>query len=68
MKEGRNRSVRAFAAPKDGVKGVRGVLGVDMYLPLHFRQRTGSSEDDDETGRAPFGFPARRGWYLYPGY
>jgi hypothetical protein len=36
--------------PKAGVKGVRGVLGVDMYLPLHFGQRKGFSDDEVDTG------------------
>lgn len=56
------RSFRG-AAPKAGVKGVKGVLGVDMYRPLHFGHRIGSSvEEDDEIGRIPLTFPARRGW------
>lgn len=44
---GRVRSFRT-AAPKAGVKGVNGVLGVDMYRPLHFGQCKGSSVEEDE--------------------
>jgi hypothetical protein len=50
-------------APKAGVNGVKGVLGVEIYRPLHFGQRTGSSADEEEMGRKPFDLPARRGWY-----
>ena len=59
---GRKRSVRAeVLVPKLGVKGVRGVLGVEMYRPPHLGQRIGSSVEEAENGRAPLGFPARRG-------
>jgi hypothetical protein len=47
--------------PKAGVNGVRGVLGVEIYRPLHFGQRTRSSADEEEIGRKPLGLPARRG-------
>lgn len=59
---GRVRSLR-MAALKAGVNGVEGVLGVDMYRPLHFGQRMVSSVDDDEIGRMPLSLPALRGWY-----
>ena len=49
--------------PKAGVKGVKGVFGVEIYRPLHFGQRTESSADEEEMGRRPFDLPARRGWY-----
>jgi hypothetical protein len=63
MKAGRWRSLWGVcAAPKAGVKGVRGVLEVEMYLPVHFGQRPGSSVVEADTGRTPFGFPALRGW------
>ena len=45
------------------MNGVDGVLGVDMYRPLHFGQRRGSSADEAVAGRTPFGLPALRGWY-----
>lgn len=62
MKAGRRRSLRVgCAGPKAGVKGARGVLGVDMYRPLHFGQRPGSSVVEVETGRTPPDFPFRRG-------
>jgi hypothetical protein len=61
--KGMRRSFRRPAPPKAGVKGVRGVLGVEMYRPLHFGHRNGSSLDEEETDRKPFDFPARRGWY-----
>jgi hypothetical protein len=65
---GRRSFLVVDPTPKPGVKGVKGVLGVEMYLPPHFGQRTESSAEEAETGRAPFGLPARRGWYRYPGY
>ena len=37
------------------------MLGVKIYRPLHFGQRTGSSADEEEVGRSPFGFAALRG-------
>ena len=37
---------------KEG-NGVRGVLGVEMYRPLHFGQRTWSSVEDADTGVTP---------------
>lgn len=53
-------SRRSFRGPKDGVNGVSGVLGVEIYRPWHFGQRTGSSAEEDETGRL-FGLPALLG-------
>jgi hypothetical protein len=55
---------RSLRVPIEGVggNGVSGVLGVEMYLPLHFGQRRGLSRDG--VVREPFSFPARRGWYL----
>ncbi len=50
-------------APNAGVNGVKGVLGVEIYRPLHFGQRTGSSAEEEDMGLKPFGLPARRGWY-----
>ena len=62
MKAGRWRSLLGVcAARKAGVNGVRGVLGVEIYLPVHFGQRPGSSVVDADTGRTPFGFPPLRG-------
>lgn len=51
-------------AANAGVNGVNGVPGVEMYRPPHFGQRIGSSAEEEEAGRKPFDFPARRGWYL----
>jgi len=62
VKGGRIRSFRKLL-PKAGAKGVSGVLGVDMYRPLHFGHRVKSSDGEVDGGRAPFVFPARRGWY-----
>lgn len=56
-------SSRLPAAPNDGVNGVRGVLGVEIYRPPHFGQRIESSVEVELVGRALFGFPALRGWY-----
>ena len=50
-------------APKAGVKGVNGVLGVEIDLPLHFGQRaecTGFPGEDD-SGSTTFDLPPRRG-------
>jgi hypothetical protein len=58
--KGTKRSFRG-PVPKAGVNGVKGVLGVEIYRPLHLGQRTGSSADEEEIGRKPFVFPARRG-------
>ena len=58
--KGTSRSFRA-PAPNAGVKGVKGVLGVEIYRPLHFGQRTGSSVEEEDMGLKPFGLPARRG-------
>ena len=67
VKGGRRGPFR-WPAPKAGVKSVRGVLGTDMYRPLHFGQRIGLSADGVEAGCTPFGLPVLRGWYRYPGY
>jgi hypothetical protein len=66
--KGGRRGLFRWPAPKSGVKGVRGVLGADMYRPLHFGQRIGLADDGVEAGCTPFGLPALRGWYRYPGY
>lgn len=49
--------------PEAGAQGVRGVLGVDMYRPLHFGQRTESSVEDDKTERTGPALPFLLGWY-----
>ena len=52
----------ACVGPNADVKGVSGVLGVEIYLPLHFGQRPESSVVEEvDTGRTPLGFPFRRG-------
>lgn len=58
---GRILSLRGAAAPNAGVKGVNGVLGVEIYRPLHLGHRMGSS-DVEITGRLPTVLPALRGW------
>jgi hypothetical protein len=54
---------RSFRVPalKAGVKGVKGVLGVEMDLPLHFGQRTEFPADEDDIGNITFDLPPRRG-------
>ena len=54
---------RGPGPPRDGVKGVSGVLGVDIYRPLHFGQRVGLSAEAEDDCCKPFVFPARLGWY-----
>ena len=63
IREGAKGMSRSFRvpAPNAGVKGVKGVLGVEMYLPLHFGQRSRSSVDKEDMGLKPFVLPARRG-------
>ena len=63
-----NRSIRKSTPAGLGAKGVSGVLGVNMYLPLHLGQRDGPSGEVDDAGCMPLAFPALRGWYRYPGY
>ena len=52
VKGGKSRSLRGPDSKRD-VKGVIGVVGAEMYLPLHFGQRTGSPVGDVERGRTP---------------
>ena len=49
------------AAAKAGVNGVIGVLGVEMYRPLHLGQRPGSSVEVAEIGMHSVWLPALRG-------
>jgi hypothetical protein len=65
VREGAKGTSRSLLgpAPNAAVNGVKGVLGVEIYRPLHFGQRTGSSADEEDMGLKPFGLPARRGWY-----